>query len=90
MIFLRKFHMGSHGILTDSDHHHVQRLEFLVSPRKGAGLTGAAGGIIPGIEIEHHGFPREIRHRNGVAVLIAEGKVRGFHTDFQHRLCSSL
>lgn len=57
---------------------------------KGAGLPGAAGGVVLGLKI-HHNLPAKIiGQADGVAVLVAQGKFRRFHTNFQPKSFSLL
>ena len=79
-----KFLMGSHGILANSNHHGIDAFELLIGACKGAGLPGAAGSVVPGVEVEHHLFTRKIRQGYHVSVLIGQGELRGFCSDFQH------
>ena len=51
---------------------------------EGAGLTAAAGGVVPGIEVEHDPLSGEVGQAHVVAVLVLKGEVRGDGIDFKH------
>ena len=58
------------AIFTDADNHNVLLLKIAVILGKGTGLTGTAGGIILGIEIQNDLLTQKIGQTDTVAVLI--------------------
>ena len=84
IILLGEFLMGGNGIFADTDDNNILCLELLVACGKGAGLPGAAGGIVLGIELQNNLFPQMIRQTNSPSILIREAKIRRFAIYFQH------
>ena len=70
IILLGEFDVRCRAVAADADDHDILLLECLVCARKCASLTGAAGGIILGIEIHDDLFSKEVGKRYGIAVLI--------------------
>ena len=76
--------VGGDGVLAHADHHRVEFAEAIVGGGEGAGLTAAAGGVVPGIEVEHDPLSGEVGQAHVVAVLVLKGEVRGDGIDFKH------
>ena len=57
IVLLRKLLVGGRGVLADADDHRVDLLEIFVRPGEGTSLTGASGGVVPGIEVQHDLLP---------------------------------
>ena len=84
VVLLRKALVGGDGVLAHADHHRVEFAEAIVGGGEGAGLTAAAGGVVPGIEVEHDPLSGEVGQAHVVAVLVLKGEVRGDGIDFKH------
>ncbi len=84
MVFFRKFHVRGNGILADADHDNVFFPEGVIGRSEGAGLFCAAGGIVPGIEVQNHFLSKKSRQAHFLSVLIHQGKIGGFLSGLQH------
>ncbi len=79
-----EFQVGGNAVLANADDNDVLLLEGTIVLRKGAGLAGAARGIVLGVEVQHHLLAQKRGQADGVAVLIVECKIRGFCSNFKH------
>ena len=86
IVLLGELHVGRYGIPAHADHRHVIVPKGGIGPGEGAGLAGAAGGVVLGIEVEDHLRPQKIRQLYDVSVLVRQLKQRRFLACFQHDL----
>ena len=82
-----KLLVGCGGVLADADDHHAPLLEYAIGCGEGAGLAGAAGGVVPGIEIQHHLLAPEVGQAVDLALGVGQGEVgcEGIFTE--HERC---
>ena len=82
VILLRKFQVGCSTVLADTDNHHILLRECVVMQSKGDSLSGAAGGVVLGIKVQHHFLALKIRQADRAAVFILQSKIEGFCSNF--------
>ena len=69
-------------VAAHSDHLGTRRGEIVIGVAEGTGLRGAAGGLVLGIEVEHHRLSRqELAQTDGCAIGVRQGEVRGAIAD---------
>jgi len=83
-VFLLKSLVAGHAISAHAQHHGPPFQELGIELRKAAGLFGAAGGHVLGVEVENHLGAPIVGQGTGYAVLIRQGEGRGFRSDREH------
>lgn len=78
VVFLDEFPVGGLVVRRNAENDGVAVLEFTQKVTESLGFLGSPGGVVFGIKIENHVFPREILQGNLFAVLIGQGECRGF------------
>ena len=81
---LLKSLVGCHAILTDAKHDRALLTELGIDIAEIAGLTGAAAGHVLGIEVEDYFLSPIVRQPAHLTILIRQGKIRRFGSDFKH------
>ena len=77
LVLGREFLVGGGAVLADADDGGVSGPEGAVGRRKGAGLPGAAGGVVPRVEVEHHPLAAEIGQAVRGAGGVGQGEIGG-------------
>ena len=77
-------------VLADAQHLDAMALEAVPLIAEVAGFLGAAGGVVLGIEVDHHPLAAEIFESNGLAVLIRKREIRGGVTDLKGHGCNAI
>ena len=78
--------MGGIGVAAATDNDGVGIGEICVGISKCTGLARAAGGIIPGVEIEDYPSPAKLLKIDDLTRRRGCGKLRSFVADFQHTI----
>ena len=73
------------AVLGDADHHRARRLEVGAPGGEALRLEGAAGGVVLGVEVEHHLAPAQVGEAEGAAAVAGQGDVGGGLTRFDAR-----
>ncbi len=69
-VLVGKLDVAGCGVLADADYLVAQSLELFVVVTYGASLSGAAGGIVLGIEVDDERFAGEIRCLHCLSVTV--------------------
>lgn len=67
--------VGGGVVAADADDLGAGLLELLVGVAEGAGLLGASGGLVGGVEVHHHRPPLELGQRHRPPVLVPQREV---------------
>ena len=80
-VFFGEFAVTFNGVFADADDDDIAFFKFLKESGKGARLTGAAGSVVFGVEVENYFLSREVGGRNHISVLIRQRKNGGDVSD---------
>ena len=75
------------GIFAYADDFRSERFELPVERAEGARLTGTAGSVVLGIEIQNERFARKVIERILFADIVAEGEVGRPVAYVEHIVC---
>ena len=83
-MLLREFCVRRGGVLADADDLRSDRLEFVIQGGEGVCLTGAAGCVVSGIEVDNYLLPSEFREASFLSVLVGQGESGCLGSCFEH------
>jgi len=84
VVFGLEIFVGLEAVAGDPQNEGVQFFKFAMVVAKGLALFGAAGGVVPWIEIEHHVAALQLREGDLLAAGGWQGKIRGGLSGFGH------